>query len=176
MYPARVAWAAAAARDDCTSFRRTFATWRCTVCSLRTSDEAISRFESPAATRRSTSVSRRLSGDVAVRLRGRSVVEEPRERPLEVALVVMPRQMGVARESDEAGVREERRELPAAADRHRAVTAAVQHERRRRHRGQVGARVRGEIELEERRGDVGVRRVALVAAERLDLLAATRAG
>ena len=34
MYPARVACAAAAARDDCTSFRRTLATWRCTVCSL----------------------------------------------------------------------------------------------------------------------------------------------
>jgi hypothetical protein len=81
--------------------------------------------------------------------------------------------MGVARESDEAGVRKERRKLPAAADRHRAVAAAVQHERRRRHRGQVGARVRGEIQLEETRGDVGVRRVALVAAERLDLLAPT---
>ncbi len=64
----------------------------------------------------------------AVRLRGGSVVEEPRERPLEVALVVVPREMGVARESDEAGVRKERRELPAAADRHSAVAAAVQHE------------------------------------------------
>ena len=49
----------AAARDDCVSLRRMFATCRCTVCSLRTSDEAISRFERPAATRRSTSASRR---------------------------------------------------------------------------------------------------------------------
>ena len=61
--PARVACAAAAARDDCVSLRRMFATWRCTVCSLRTSDEAISRFESPAATSLSTSVSRLLSGE-----------------------------------------------------------------------------------------------------------------
>ena len=44
-----------------------FATCRCTVCSLRTSDPAISRFESPAATRRSTSASRRAERRVSVR-------------------------------------------------------------------------------------------------------------
>ena len=59
----RVADAAAAARDDCVSLRRMFATCRCTVCSLSTSDPAISRFESPAATSRSTSASRSERGE-----------------------------------------------------------------------------------------------------------------
>ena len=63
MNPARVACAAAAARDDWPSLRRMFATCRCTVCSESTSDDAISRFERPAATSLRTSASRLESGE-----------------------------------------------------------------------------------------------------------------
>jgi hypothetical protein len=91
---------------------------------------------------------------VAVRLHGRGVVEEPGERPLEVALVVHPRQVGIPAERDEARIRQQRRELAAASDRHGAIAAAVQHESRRHDGRQEGTRVRREVELEKRRGDV----------------------
>ena len=172
MYPARVAWAAAAARDDCASLsqdvrdvavhgvlaedeRRRDLAVREPCC-----DEAQHLRLAPAERRR------------AVRLRGRRVVEEPRERALEVSLVVLPGQVRVARERDEARVRQQRGELAPAADRHRAVAPSVKHERRRRHAREERPGIGREVELEERGGDVGVRRVALVAAERLDLLAA----
>ena len=50
--------AVAAEREESPSFAKMFWTWRATVCSLMTSDAAISRFVFPAATSRSTSSSR----------------------------------------------------------------------------------------------------------------------
>jgi hypothetical protein len=46
----------------------------------------------------------------------------------------------------------------------------VEHEGGRGHALHERPRVRGEVQLEERRGDVGVRRVPLVAAQRVDRL------
>ena len=56
---------------------------------------------------------------VAVRFGANDVVEEPGERPLQLALVVRPRQVGVAAQRDEAGVRQKRGKLASAADRER---------------------------------------------------------
>ena len=87
MRPARVAWAAAAARDDWPSLRRRFATWRCTVCSLRTSEDAISRFEARGDEAQHLGLAP-AEWRVAVRLGDDRVVEEAGERALELALVV----------------------------------------------------------------------------------------
>ena len=149
-----------------------FATCRCTVCSLSTSEPAISRFESPDATSRSTSVSRDVSGESPFSVDRRRVVEEAGERAMQLALVVEPRQVRVAAERDEARVRKQRRELAAARDRHGAVAAAMQHERGSLDLRQHVAQVRAQVELEERGGDVGVRRAALVRAEPRDLVTA----
>ena len=92
-----------------------FATCRCTVCSLSTSDPAISRFERPAATRRSTSASRRLSGESPFDECAGVVVEEPGERALDLTLVVDVRQVRVTAQRDEARVRKKRRELAPSA-------------------------------------------------------------
>ncbi len=80
--------------------------------------------------------------------------------------------MRVPAERDEARVGQEGGELTSPSDRHGAVAAAVQHEGRCRHRGQVGARVGGQVELEERRGDVRAGSMALSATQGLDLLPA----
>ena len=149
-----------------------FATCRWTVCWLSTSDEAISRFERPEATRRSTSVLPRESGESPFGGRDGCLVEEARERAVDVALVVHPGQVRVPRERHEPRVRQLRRELASAPDRHGAVAPSVEHERRHRHSRQPGARVGGEIELEEGGRDLRVRRAALVAGEGVDLVAA----
>ena len=124
------------------SLRRMLATCRCTVCSLRTSDAAISRFERPDATSRSTSVSRPLRGEspfVATRGRRRG---SPRARGGGRA-GRRSRAVGVAGERHEAGVREERRELAAVPDRHRLGRPPVQHERQGRDEREDVARVGG---------------------------------
>ena len=108
----------------------------------------------------------------AVGLHGNSVVEEAGERALELALIVQMRQVRVTAERDEAGIREQGREFPAATDRNRPIAAAVQHERRHRHLGQELPSVRGQIELEKLRSHTCVSRVPLVAAEGGDLVAA----
>ena len=149
-----------------------FATWRWTVCSLRTSDDAISRFDSPAATRRSTSASRRLRGDAPFEAVAGGVVEEAGERALEVALVVEPWQVRVAAQRDEPRVREQRGELAAVPDRHRPVAAPVEHERRHRDAREVRPRIGRQLELEERRGGLGVRSAPEMAPDRGDLVAA----
>src|SRR5919197_3635685 len=59
--PYRPAREAAAVLEVSPSLRRMFATWRFTVCSLRTRRSAMSRFVRPTATRSSTSNSRRPS-------------------------------------------------------------------------------------------------------------------
>ena len=149
-----------------------FATCRWTVCSLSTSEPAISRFERPAATSRSTSASRPVSGESPFASTGDCVVEEPGERTLELALVVDVRQMGVAPERHEPSVREERGELAPTADRNGPIAPAMEHERRHRHAREERPGVAVQLELEEGRGEFGVGGVALVPAERRDLVTA----
>ena len=70
---------------------------------------------------------------LAVHGGGRGVVEEAGERAVQLALVADPGGVRVAAQRHEARVGEQRGELATAADRNRAVAAAVQDERRRRH-------------------------------------------
>ena len=152
--------------------RRMFATWRCTVCGLRTSRSAMSPSLRPSATSRSTSRSRGLSSsDLARQLaRGRRDAEERRDRAEDVVHVAVPGQVRVALEHDELCVRDERRELLAGAEPDRAVAAAVHDERGDEHLGKRLANVGRERQLEQVRGHLGARGVALERRERRPLL------
>ena len=108
---------------------------------------------------------------VAVRLGGRRVAEEADERSAKRPLIVHPGDVCVAVDGDEAGVRQEAGDLTAVRDRDGAVSAAVQDEGRRLDVGEEFARVRRQIEVEERRRDLGRRRVPVVPAQRLDRVA-----
>ena len=77
--PYRPAREAAAAREVSPSLRRMFATWRLTVCSLRTRRWAMSWFVRPSATRPRTSSSRSLNS-----ASGPSIGQKRRSRPAEL--------------------------------------------------------------------------------------------
>ena len=109
---------------------------------------------------------------VAVRLDGYCVVEEPSEGTLKLALVVDVREVGVTPERNEPCVREEGRELTSPADGNGPIAPAMEHERGHRHAREKGPRVAVQLELEEGRREFGVGGMALVPAERSDLVAA----
>ena len=88
-----------------------FATCRCTVCSLSTSDAGDLSVREACGDETQhlglTATERRVS----VRRMRRVVVEEPGERALDLTLVVDVRQVRVTAQRDEACVRKKRREL-----------------------------------------------------------------
>ncbi len=104
--------------------------------------------------------------------RRRALPEEAGQRAPHVALILHPGQVGVAAQGDEARVRQQRGQLAAAADRHGAVAATVQHEGRGVHVWEHRASIGAEVVVERRRGSLRVGRESQIAAERGDLDAA----
>ena len=126
----------------------------------------------PVATSRSTSVSREVSGEPAVDLRRRRVVEEAGERAEQLALIVLPRHVRVA-------ARAGRSARSAAATRARGRARSARCGRRgdagrapARRPGRDVAQVGVEVELEEDRRRLGGRSLALHARVLLELVAA----
>ena len=168
--PRRAASATAAAREPRPSLWRMFATWRCTVCWLRTSCSAISWSLNPLATSASTSRSRPESSAAAgspARRAGASGREHRTQRPRHRLPIAGPREVGAPVERDQRRPRDRRRELPAEMVGDGAIAAAVHDERRRPHPLQLRPNVVAVDELQQRRRGLRARRGALVARQPL---------
>ncbi len=145
--PARAAAAAAAARVGSRSLARMFATWRCTVCGLSTRRSAICGSLRPCATSPSTSRSRcteltQHAGVGRARRRGRALDPEKRRDGAQDSVpVAVPRQVGIARQRHQVGVRQQRGYLACASQPHRAVVLTMHDERRRANPRQLVAHV-----------------------------------
>ncbi len=150
-----------------------FATCRCTVCSLSTSDDAISRFDSPAATSRRTSASRRESGDAPFASTGTASSRKPASARWSSRWSSIQGKCASPLNATKRAFGSKRGELAAVADRHGAVAAAMHHERRHRHLREERARVGRQLELEERRRSARLRGVPQLLRDAVDLLAAS---
>jgi hypothetical protein len=107
-----------------------------------------------------------------VDLGGALAVQEAGERAEELAPVVLPRHVRLAGERHEPRVRQQRRELASARDRHGAVASTVEDERRDADMRHHGAQVGVQVELEEDRRGLRGRRLSLHARVALQALAA----
>ena len=148
---------------------------RCTVCSLRTSEDCDLAVREPCCDEAQDLALAPAERRIVARPRRRRVIsEEPGQRPLQLALIVHPRQVRVAAEwrgSGHSGAATPARVLARSetarsprrwSTRDGAVTS-----------GRNGACIGGEVELQERCGDVGLDGHALVPAERRNLVAAS---
>ena len=168
--PSRAASATAAVRVVRPSLRRMFATWRCTVCGLKTNCWAISWSLKPLATNANTSRSRPESnagGGSPPEPAGASGASSRTQRTRHRRPITGPRKVGVPVERDQRRGRDPRRELTAELVGNRAIASAVYDQRGRTYLIQLRPNVVAISQLQQHRRGLGARRVALVARNSL---------
>ena len=162
--------ATAAVRVVRPSLWRMFATWRCTVCWLKTSCSAISWSLNPLRDQRQHLAfptgeqhRRRVSGRD-----GRSCGRERRtQRARHRRPIAGPREVRAPVERDQRRGRDPGRELTAELVGDRAIATAVHDQRGRTHLIQLRSDVVAVDQLQQHRRGLGARRLALVARQPL---------
>ena len=164
--PSRAASATAAARVVRPSLWRMFATWRCTVCWLKTNCSAISWSLKPLATKANTSRSRRESnaagGSTTTRAGAAGASAERNARATDAQ---SPAHGKCAFPSSGISVarRYPGRELTTQLIGDRAIVAAMYDQRGRTHLIQLRSNVVAVRQLQQHRRGLRARRLALVA-------------
>ena len=167
--PRRAASATAAVRVLRPSLWRMFATWRCTVCWLKTNCSAISwSLNPPRPTPTPRALDRRATPPQALRHARRSLGRERRtQRACHRRPITGPRKVGAPVERDQRRGRDPRRELAAELIGDRAIATAVHDQRGRTYLIQLRSNVVAVRQLQQHRRSLRARRLALVARHSL---------